>query len=163
MERTICGINLRLWLFLQNPHATIKLRNTVVVRINKIHEVLCFVMDSGGVNMCTKSELNSILQKLIQIYRSVYGENLVQVILYGSYARGDYNTDSDVDIVAIVHGKRKILQQQLKKVWDFSCDLELEYDTILSPTVIPYEEFEQYRMDLPYYRNISQEGVVISA
>ena len=41
--------------------------------------------------MCTKNELNSILQKLTQIYRSVYGENLVQVILYGSYARGDYH------------------------------------------------------------------------
>ena len=105
--------------------------------------------------MCTKNELNSILQKLTQIYRSVYGENLVQVILYGSYARGDYHTDSDVDVVA--------LQQQLKKVWDFSCELELEYDTILSPTVIPYEEFKQYQTILPYYRNISQEGVVISA
>ena len=65
--------------------------------------------------MCTKNELNSILQKLTQIYRSVYGENLVQVILYGSYARGDYHTDSDVDVVAIVHGDRKTLQQQLKK------------------------------------------------
>ena len=58
-------------------------------------------------DMCTKNELNSILQKLTQIYRSVYGENLVQVILYGSYARGDYHTDSDVDVVAIVHGDRK--------------------------------------------------------
>ena len=38
--------------------------------------------------MCTKNELNSILQKLTQIYRSVYGENLVQVILYGSYDLG---------------------------------------------------------------------------
>ena len=114
-------------------------------------------------DLCTKNELNSILQKLTQIYRSVYGENLVQVILYGSYARGDYHTDSDVDVVAIVHGDRKTLQQQLKKVWDFSCELELEYDTILSPTVIPYEEFKQYQTVLPYYRNISQEGVVISA
>ena len=114
-------------------------------------------------DMCTKNELNSILQKLTQIYRSVYGENLVQVILYGSYARGDYHTDSDVDVVAIVHGDRKTLQQQLKKVWDSSCELELEYDTILSPTVIPYEEFKQYQTVLPCYRNISQEGVVISA
>ena len=69
----------------------------------------------------------------------------------------------EADVVAIVHGDRKTLQQQLKKVWDSSCELELEYDTILSPTVIPYEEFKQYQTDLPYYRNISQEGVVISA
>ena len=69
----------------------------------------------------------------------------------------------EADVVAIVHGDRKTLQQQLKKVWDSSCELELEYDTILSPTVIPYEEFKQYQTVLPYYRNISQEGVVISA
>lgn len=109
--------------------------------------------------MCTKNELNRMMQKLLQIYRSVYGEKLDRVILYGSYARGDYNKDSDVDIVAIVHGERKKLQEQLKQVWDSSSELELEYDTIVSPTVIPYEEFEQYQDDLPYYRNIAREGV----
>ncbi|HCT92807.1 MAG TPA: toxin [Lachnospiraceae bacterium] len=113
--------------------------------------------------MCTKNELNIIIQKLTHIYRSVYGSDLVQVILYGSYARGDYHQDSDVDIVAIVQGERTILQKKLKKVWDESCELELEYDIILSPTVIPYDEFEKYRKDLPYYRNIAQEGVIVIA
>lgn len=113
--------------------------------------------------MCTKNELNTIIQQLAQIYRSVYGEDLVQVILYGSYARGDYDSQSDVDIVAIVQGDRAVLQDQLKKVWDISCELELEYNTILSPTVIPYDEFEKYQEDLPYYRNIVQEGVVVVA
>lgn len=113
--------------------------------------------------MCTKNELRMIVQRLAQIYRSVYGENLVQVILYGSYARGDYTHDSDVDIVAIVHGNRTLLQEQLKKVWDESCEMELEYNTVLSPTVIPYEEFEKFREDLPYYRNIAREGVVVVA
>ena len=80
--------------------------------------------------MCTRNELNIILQKMAQIYRSVYGEELVQVILYGSYARGDYSHDSDVDLVAIVRGERVTLQEKLKKVWDESCELELEYDTI---------------------------------
>lgn len=112
--------------------------------------------------MCTKNELNVMIQKLAQIYRSVYGTDLVQVILYGSYARGDYNHDSDVDIVAIVHGERTILQEQLKKVWEESCELELEYHIILSPTVIPYEEFEKYRKDLPYYRNIMREGIIVA-
>ena len=113
--------------------------------------------------MSTKNDLNYILKKIVQIYRSVYGEQLVQVILYGSYARGDYDSDSDIDIVAIVHGDRKILQEQLKKVWDSSCELELEYETILSPTVIPYEEFQRYQKELPYYRNIAQEGVIVVA
>jgi predicted nucleotidyltransferase len=113
--------------------------------------------------MCTKNELRTIIEHLVQAYRSVYGQDIVQIVLYGSYARGDYDRESDVDIVAIVQGEREILQEQLKKVWDVSCELELEYDTILSPTVIPYKEFEKYREELPYYRNIAQEGVVIVA
>lgn len=113
--------------------------------------------------MCTKIELNSILGELIKIYQSVYGEQLVKIVLYGSYARGDYDGESDIDIVALVHGDREILQKQLRRVWDVSSELELEFGTILSPTVIPYEEFEKYRDDLPYYRNIAKEGVEIVA
>lgn len=113
--------------------------------------------------MCTHSELNIILQKMAEIYQDVYGENLVKIVLYGSYARGDYDSESDIDIVAIVQGTRDQLQQQLKSVWNESADLELEFETVLSPTVIPYEEFEKYRNDLPYYKNIASEGVEIIA
>ncbi len=113
--------------------------------------------------MCTKNELNIILTEMVQAYRKIYGTELVTVILYGSYARGDYQRDSDIDIVAIVRGERNELQKRLKELWDISSELELEYGTIVSPTVIPYEEFEKYKNDLPYYRNIQKEGVKIVA
>lgn len=44
-----------------------------------------------------------------------------------------------------------------------SSDLELEFGMILSPTVIPYDEYERYADVLPYYKNIAEEGVVIVA
>lgn len=113
--------------------------------------------------MCTKNELNIILKQLAEAYRSVYGNQLVRIILYGSYARGDNTEDSDVDVVALVKGERSALQEQLKKVWDISSDMELEYGTILSPTVISYDEYERFVEDLPYYKNIAREGVEISA
>ena len=50
--------------------------------------------------MCTRNELNLILQAMTQAYQAVYGANVVKIILYGSYARGDYQKDSDIDIVA---------------------------------------------------------------
>ena len=112
--------------------------------------------------MCTRNELDMILRKIAEAYRSVYGDELVSVFLYGSYARGDYQSDSDIDVAAIVRGDRRSLQDKLKKVWDVSSDLELEYGTIVSPTVIPYEEYEKYKNDLPYYKNIAREGVKIS-
>lgn len=113
--------------------------------------------------MCTHDELTIILKKMAEIYENVYGKDLIRVVLYGSYARGDYTNDSDIDIAAIVYGEREWLQRKLKYVWEETADLELEFGTILSPTVIPYEEFEAYREDLPYYKNIACEGVDIIA
>ena len=98
----------------------------------------------------------------LQIYRSVYGEKH-SVILYGSYAEVTMIVIQILILLQFFHGDRKILQEQLKKVWDSSCELELEYETILSPTVIPYEEFQRYQKELPYYRNIAQEGVIVVA
>ena len=46
--------------------------------------------------MCTRNELNLILQAMTQAYQAVYGANVVKIILYGSYARGDYQKDSDI-------------------------------------------------------------------
>ena len=83
--------------------------------------------------------------------------------MYGSYARGDYNEESDIDIVAIVKGDRQELQNQLKEIWEAVSDLELDYEVVISPTVIPYSEFETYKDILPYYRNIAKEGVKLSA
>ncbi len=108
--------------------------------------------------VCTEIEINNILKAIVECYRDVYGDEIVDIVLYGSYARGDYDQDSDVDIVAVVHGDRVELQKKLKIVWDVSAQLGLENDIVLSPTVIPYDEFVKYRQTLPYYRNIAQEG-----
>ncbi len=113
--------------------------------------------------MCGKNELNIILKELAKAYSEVYGEDIVSILLYGSYARGDNSSDSDIDVVAIVKGDRADLQNKLKDVWNVSSDLELEYETILSPTVIPYDEYMRYKNDIPYYMNIEKEGVKIVA
>ena len=78
--------------------------------------------------------------------------------LYGSYARGDFEKDSDVDIVAVVKGERSALQDRLRTIWDLSTEIGFEFDIVVSPTVIPYDEFEAYKEVLPYYRNIVNEG-----
>jgi len=105
-----------------------------------------------------ESRLEIILMRMVSIYREIYGDAVTGVYLYGSYARGDFKKDSDVDIVAIVKGERLTLQDKLRTIWDLSAEIGLEYDTVVSPTVIPYDEFEAYKEVLPYYRNIINEG-----
>ena len=108
--------------------------------------------------MCTKNQVNNISKQILQSYHSVYGDKIVAVYLYGSYARGDYTDESDIDIVAIVKGNRTDLQEKLKLIWDISADIGLENNVVVSPTVIPYTEYEEYKETLPFYMNIQKEG-----
>jgi predicted nucleotidyltransferase len=117
----------------------------------------------GGEKMRTKDELKEIIRIMADTYYQIFGDAIEQILLYGSYARGDNTVDSDIDLVAIVRGDRQTLQNKLKQVWDVSSDLELQYDVIISPTVIPYDEYIKYKEDVPYYRNIQKEGVNIVA
>lgn len=106
----------------------------------------------------TEECLNEILIKVRNIYEDEYSDKLKKLYLYGSYARGDNKEYSDIDIAGIVDGDRKTLQDQLHTIWSKTAPLLGEYDVIVSPTVIPYEEFEDYKSVLPYYRNIIVDG-----
>lgn len=112
--------------------------------------------------MCTHTELGQILDRMEKLYCRIYGEDVCEIYLYGSYARGDEESGSDIDLAAVVKGDRKELQRKLKEVWDEADDIGLDYEVVISPTVIPYHEFERYKDVLPYYRNIVREGVVVN-
>ena len=42
------------------------------------------------------------MQQYVLNVRDIYGSHLRQVILFGSYTRGNYNFDSDVDIMILL-------------------------------------------------------------
>ena len=102
--------------------------------------------------------LDNICDRIVKSYRIVYGDAIEAIFLYGSYARGDFNENSDLDFVAIVKGERMDLQKKCYDVWDDSNKMDLEYDVVSAPTVIPSAEFARYKDSLPYYRNIVKEG-----
>ena len=108
--------------------------------------------------MCSGAQLNNIANDIVREYRNVYGDRIDRIYLFGSYARGEATDQSDIDIAAIVHGDRLTLQDQLKMVWDAAADIGLDNDVVISPTVIPDDEFQQYKEILPFYRNINKEG-----
>ena len=113
--------------------------------------------------MCSQSDLKKVLDAIVLVYKNNYADNVVSVILYGSYARGDNTSESDIDVVAIVKGNRADLQAKLDDIWDKAAEISLEYDVVLSPTVIPQDEFEENKDVIPYYRNIDTEGIRIVA
>lgn len=45
--------------------------------------------------------INILLKKYVSEVSKIYGTYLKSVLLYGSYARGDFNADSDIDIMIL--------------------------------------------------------------
>ena len=68
------------------------------------------------------------LQELVYGIRSVIGDKLISVILYGSVARGTQSENSDVDIAIILTAK--LDAQTEDKLSDVIVDMNLKYDKV---------------------------------
>ena len=99
------------------------------------------------------------LDEFIMIIKEYFGESLKSVIVYGSYARGDYNENSDIDIMILVTLPEIQIKQSENRIYDEAFDLELKYGKVLSPVIKNQEFFEYWSDTLPFYRNVKMEGI----
>lgn len=111
--------------------------------------------------MISKMNLQIVLSKVTEEMKLIFGDNLKAVLLYGSYARGDYNEDSDIDIFVLVDMEKVALSRYRTQVNYFAARLDLEYDVLLAIKLQDLFTFEYYKDALPYYRNVSAEGVPV--
>ena len=113
--------------------------------------------------MIQASELNNILDKLAASLKSVYGNKLKAVILYGSVARGTATEESDIDIMVLIDGTAQELRTFEDQLSDVSADISIKYFKVFSIMDISYQEYMRWMNTLPFYKNVSQEGVVLYA
>lgn len=106
--------------------------------------------------------VSDILYEYAQGIKKIFGKNLKKIILYGSYARGDYNESSDVDILILVDLEDVKIKQKTSELAEYNFEMELKCDLQLSPVVINEEQFEYWSDTLPFYKNILKEGIRIA-
>lgn len=116
----------------------------------------------GGDGMCTKSELNIITSAVAKKAKRMIGDKLDAVILYGSYARGDYDDESDIDIMVKIKGTRDDLRKYRYDLVDFGSDLSLEHNITVSILLYDTETFDRYRNAMPFLRNVQKDGVHVA-
>ena len=105
------------------------------------------------------------MQNLMELYiieiQKIYGDHLRKVILYGSYARGDFHADSDVDLMILLDlsdMELKVFSRQLSYMtYDFNMDHEVD----IKPISKSEEHFRKWVANYPFYANIRKEGVVL--
>jgi predicted nucleotidyltransferase len=85
-------------------------------------------------------------------------DRLKQLILFGSYARGNFNDESDVDFLLVT--STKLTAEEKEKITEIELNVLTQYKLFI--TVIPeVEEFVISYSWLPFYRNIEKEGILL--
>ena len=108
-------------------------------------------------------KLKKILMELAEMLQEVYRDKLKAVILYGSVARGTATDDSDVDIMVLVDGTDQELRAFEDRLSDVSTDISIKYFKVFSIIDVRYQEYMDWMKVSPFYRNVSEEGVVLYA
>lgn len=70
--------------------------------------------------------MNDQIEEYVKAIKNIYGVHLKQIILYGSYARGDFGKDSDVDLMLFVD----LPEEKLNLFSDELSDLGFEYNVM---------------------------------
>lgn len=100
--------------------------------------------------------LTRILAELRQYLTSFYGERLVKVVLFGSQARGDAVSGSDIDVLIVLKGQVSQFEE-VARTSEFTSALCLRYDVLLSRVFISEEEYLHSQM--PFLQNVRREGI----
>ncbi len=106
--------------------------------------------------------VSNSLYQFSQQMKNIFGVYLSKIIVYGSYARGNYQDNSDVDVMVLV----KLPEIEIKKlendVYDIAFEIEMDTGIDISPIIKNEAQYEYWADVLPFYRNIREEGVVVS-
>lgn len=111
--------------------------------------------------MCSKTELNALLESFVDEMKIIFGSTLKNIILYGSYARGDYTNDSDVDIMIVADIEDTEIMKYVYTVSEYLGDLLIDYDVVITPVVESHSKYQQYKDVIPFLKNVQREGVAL--
>lgn len=99
-----------------------------------------------------------IIEQIRQTMRRIAPS--AQTILFGSEARGEARTDSDIDLLILLDEERLSLAQE-EAVTLPLYELELRTGVSISPIVMPRKQWENRPFKTPFYVNVTNEGIVL--
>ena len=113
-----------------------------------------------------KEPYATLLNKMVEIMKEEFKDDLVSVVLFGSVARGDNRNDSDVDLLVVIKDLPK--DSILKRIRIFESKVEdkleiekywkIGYYISLSPILKTPEEAEKFS---PLYLDMVYDAVIL--
>jgi len=111
--------------------------------------------------MCTKNELQVITKCIIEEAFHLLADKIYKIILYGSYARGDFTSESDVDVIILLNCSKDEVKLYRKQISRMSSRIGLQNDIEISILLRDRVSYEEGMKVLPFYKNIDREGIIL--
>ena len=107
--------------------------------------------------------MQSLIERYVSEIHKIYGSHVKQIILYGSYARGDFRDNSDIDLmVLVIDMSEDEIRSAEEALCNMAFDIELEESIHISAIVKDEIQFEMWNDTLPFYGNVKREGIEVS-
>lgn len=107
--------------------------------------------------------IQDILKRYVDDIKKLYGNQLKTIILYGSYARGDFRLDSDIDIMILVGLSEQEIQRENRRLSEITFEYDFDNDLNIMPIVKNIDHFNKWLRAYPFYYNVKKEGVELYA
>ncbi len=100
------------------------------------------------------------LSEFVARLQERYADEVMLVTLFGSKVRGDFDEESDLDLLVVVGGNDR--WPYWRAITDLTSDLLLDYEVNMSALVFD-EEHYQWLMEhrAPIYNSTTREGVLV--
>ena len=106
-------------------------------------------------------ELNAITDQVVDEVTKLLKNDIYKIILYGSYARGDADDESDIDIMILLNCGKDRVPEYRKQLVKVASSASLKNDVEVSLMLRDRETFEENLKILPFYQNVVKEGVAL--
>jgi uncharacterized protein len=104
-----------------------------------------------------------LIHKIAQEYKAdlqnLYGNQLAEVILFGSFARGDNRDESDLDFAVVLRNPDTRAGAEIGKTSVIGSRLSLKYGIMISS--LPTSLHKKQTSMQGVYQEIRKEGIVI--
>ncbi|MBR2215873.1 MAG: nucleotidyltransferase domain-containing protein [Selenomonadaceae bacterium] len=111
--------------------------------------------------MTLQTKTQNLLEQYVKLLQPIYGSHLKNVILFGSYARGDYNDDSDIDVMILLDLDDDSMKLYRKELCANTNDFNMDNDVFVQIITVNINTFTKWKMVHPLYVNVVREGVSI--
>ncbi|MEW5759419.1 MAG: nucleotidyltransferase domain-containing protein [Candidatus Thermoplasmatota archaeon] len=101
-------------------------------------------------------KISKIIGEFRAEIKKLYGKRLKNIILYGSWARGDAAEDSDIDMVVVLKGD-VAPGKEIDRMIDIVTKINLKHKVLIS--VYPVSETNYLTLKSPLLMNIRREGI----